>query len=109
MCALLKLEEEALALVSLLQWQMEVHVGCTHAGLFGATFSVDAKVEGQVSCNEKKVDEKPEASALSCLQEQEGRQRRVAISIMSLDNLLAINVEIAQPKPSEPGAAIVSH
>ena len=69
MCALLKLEKEALALASLLHWQMEVHVGKTHTGLFGATISVDVKVEGQVACNKKKVDERPEASALSCLQE----------------------------------------
>ena len=67
LCALLKLEEEALALASLLQEQVEVQVGRTHAGLFVATFSVDAKVKGQVACNEKKVEERPDISALSRL------------------------------------------
>ncbi len=59
-CALVKLEKEALTSVSLLHWQMEVHVGQTHTVLFGVSFSVDAKVEGQVACNEKKVDERLE-------------------------------------------------
>ncbi len=67
LCALLKLEEVALASASLIHWQMEVQVGQTHAGLLVATFSVDAKIEGQVAYNEKKVEERPDVSALGRL------------------------------------------